>query len=185
MKTVAIMVRRNGPLKAMSPNLLAAAYTFLIEGFRGLDNAHGERWRHLWKSFVKGTREGLTMYVVIERDSKYHAMHMDLEGRLMELQDCFPETRAGKEAFRDWLKTGARFGHWEAAAGVPHPVFVPGSVSYDECSDAEMRDFHESAVEFLHTDFALEKLWPNMNPDDRPNMLEAAIKGDPDEEKKP
>lgn len=181
MKAVPILVRLERPLRFLPPVLLQALERVIFGWFRGLDQIHDRRWRRAWKVLFhsRDVHPILHIYHLADRSGPYHRMHMAIEGQVFEYQEAFPLTKAGREAFRDWLKTGAHFGHWEAAGG--QLVFVPDSLSYDECSDHEMREFHAAAMEFLRTPFALAHLWPAVHPEQRIEMLEAALR-EPEEE---
>lgn len=174
MKLSAVMVMPTIPLQHLPPRDLEAVSRFLFQTMRGLDAQHTRRWRRLWARVADG--ELLQLYPVVDRHLAFHQRHMAIEGRIFELQDGFVQ----REAFRVWLKTGAAFGHFEACDG--QLVFVPDSLSYDEASDDEMREFHEAAMEFLRTPHALATLWPAVRAEDRPAMLEAALR-DPQEER--
>ena len=183
-KATAIRVRAQQPLRFLPPPMLRALEWIVFQWFRGLDPEHDKRWRRAWKRlhFAKTPHPVWQLYDLSERSGPFHARHMAIEGRVFEYQDAFPLTKAGKEAFRDWLKTGAHCGHWDAAGG--QLVFVPGSLSFDDMSDDEMREFHEAAMEFLRTPLALATMFPVVHPDERLTMLEAALR-DPEEEDQP
>jgi hypothetical protein len=177
-QAVGIVVRLVVPFTTIPNVLVQAASQFLFECFRGQDENHDARWRRLWRSFAEGTRDQLHLWVIVGRSGKFHRRHMAIENAVFELQDHFEPTAAGRKGFRWWLKTGAAFGHYEASAG--ELVFVPDSTAYEECNDAQMREFHEAAMEFLRGDYALEVLWPHVDPRERRAMLAAAIEGDPE-----
>jgi hypothetical protein len=180
-KATAILVRAQRPLRFLPPAMLRALEWVVFQWFRGLDAEHDKRWRRAWWRMFRSKlpHPVWQLYDLSERSGPYHRMHMAVEGRVFEYQDAFPLTKAGKEAFRDWLKTGAHFGHWEGAVGAL--VFVPSSLSYDDCSDDDMREFHEAAIEFLHSPLALQTLFPVVRQDQRMQMLEACLR-EPDEE---
>jgi hypothetical protein len=94
---------------------------------------------------------------------------MAIEGRIYESQDGF-YSLAG---FRWWLKTGAGFGAYSHHNG--SLVFVPSSLSWEDCSDDEMREFTENALAYLRTPHALTTLWPAVAANDREAMLEAYL----------
>jgi hypothetical protein len=175
-KATAILVKAHRPLRFLPPADLQALERIIFHWFSGLDTVHNKRWRRTWARLFhsKVVQPIWQLYDLADRSGPFHRRHMTIEGQIFEYQEAFPLTKAGKEGFRDWLKTGAHFGHYEASAG--QLVFVPSSLSYDDCSDAEMREFHEAAIEFLGTPYALETLWPVVKPHQRIEMLEAALR---------
>lgn len=176
MKASAIMVKPALPLRMLEPRDLEVLSRVLFQYFRGLDERHTGRWRRLWGRLFR--EDGvLQLYPVVERNAAFHARHMAIETRVFENQDGFVSQRA----FREWLKTGACFGHFEAApaGGL---TFVPSSCSYEDCSDDEMREFHDDALAFLRSPHALATLWPAMAPHERADNLELLLR-DPEEER--
>jgi hypothetical protein len=171
-KATAILVKAHRPLRFLPPADLQALERIIFHWFSGLDAVHNKRWRLAWKRLFHATvpQPVWQLYDLADRSGPYHARHMAIEGRIFENQDGF----LLREGFRKWLKTGAAFGHYEASGG--HLVFVPSSLSYDDCSDAEMREFHEDAMVYLRTPLALETLWPVVKPHQRIEMLEAALR---------
>jgi hypothetical protein len=152
-KFTAILVHLAAPLSSRDPREQDYLRWLFGEFFRGIDAQHHRRWlRQVARWFTRGGN--WTFYPVESRDGRYHRMHMAMEQRIYRHQEAF----ASVKAFRVWLKTGACFGHYEASAG--RLVFVPSSCSYEDCSDDEMREFHQDALEFLRTPYALGRLWP-------------------------
>lgn len=177
MKTTAVLVQLHRPLRFLPKPLVDALSRVLFGWIKGVDAVHDSRWRRLWEHLFHSKRINptLSLYVVTERSGQFHARHMAIEGRLFDRQETFV-TRAG---LRNWLKTGAAFGQFEATpAGL---VFVPASTSYDDCSDDEMREFHEDAMRFLHTPAALATLWPYAPENSRMHGLEDCLR-DPTKE---
>lgn len=178
MKLSAIMVRLPFPLRMLSGIELEVLSRILFEYFQGLSPEHAARWKRIWRRLYH--RGGnLSFFPVVERSGKFHARHMAIEDRIFEHQDNFPPNRAGKNAFREWLKTGAVFGHWEASAG--QLVFVPDSLKYEDCSDDEMREFHQAAIDFLRTPYAVHTLWPAMSEAHAFETIESLLENPADE----
>jgi hypothetical protein len=178
-KTSAIIVTLHRPLRFLPGPLVEALSKILFQWFRGADATHDQRWRRLWANLFhsKTPEPSLSLYVVQERSGVFHARHMAIEGRIFENQEQFL-TRNG---FRTWLKTGAAFGRFVATpAGL---VFEPSSTSYDDCSDDEMREFHEDAIRFLQTPRALMELWPHITHPERVLMLETWLRNPTADEK--
>lgn len=174
MKATAIMVKARGPLSRLPPDMRAVLSVVLFQWFEGLDEENDQAWKRMWGDLYH-TREEvpvLSLYLAKDRSGAFHHRHMAIEGRIFDHQEPY----AGHQlrAFRDWLKTGAAFGTWESGR------FTPSSLSYDECSDAEMRTFHKNAMAFLHTPAALAHLFPACPPEKRDAMLEALIQPPPE-----
>jgi len=171
-KTTSIMVMPTVPLMHLPPAEREIVSRFLFQTMQGLDEQHTRRWRRMWSRVAQG--EILQLYPVVARSLSFHRRHMAIERRLFENQDGFPPTKAGEQAFRFWLKTGAAHGRYELVDG--DLKFIPSSLSYDETSDDEMREFHEAAMEFLSTPRALRRLWPAVKPAQRLEMLETLLR---------
>jgi hypothetical protein len=170
-KSSAIIVRFHRPLRFLPPAWIEILSRILFQWIRGVDARHDRRWRRLGRYYFHTIDQHPVMqfYPVRKRSGRFHRRHMAIEERVFDNQDGFLNC----DAFRDWLKTGAHFGQFEASCG--QLVFVPASTSYDDCSDDEMREFHDAAMEFLRTPYALAVLWPVVRPDDRLQMLELAL----------
>lgn len=161
------MVVARLPLSQLAPTERGILSYILFECIVGISPEHTRRWRRVWRRFME---EGvLHFFPVVARSRPFHARHMAIEDRIFEHQDGFPSVKG----FRWWLKAGASFGHFEAIAG--QLVFVPSSLSYEECSDDELREFHDDAVAFLRTPHALATLWPAMAPDESAKTLELLL----------
>lgn len=171
MKASAVMVTPVVPLRDLPPAELEVVSRFLFRHMRGLNAEHSRRWRRMWGRVAQG--EVLQVYPVVDRSLAYHRRHMAIEGRIFEHQDGFAPTKTGERAFRNWLKVGASLVKLELEGG--EPKWLPGSCSYDELSDDEFREFHEAAMDFLHTPRALRKLWPAVRSAQRLEMLESVL----------
>lgn len=167
------MVRLPGPMSFLEGPILRAVSWFLFRYVQGLSTEHTQRWRQMWLRIRDGGT--LTLFNAADRSGAFHAMHMAIEDRIFEHQDCFEPDAPGKRAFRLWLKTGAVFGNYVVVQGVGL-VFEPSSCNWEDCSDDEMREFHEAAMQFLRRPYALERLWPAARPQDRLEMLERLLK---------
>lgn len=171
MKLSAILVHPTIPLQTLPPAEVDVIRRFLFRNMRGADEVHDRRWRRLWGRVAAG--EVLQLYPVVERSLAYHCRHMAIERRIFENQDGFAPTEAGRRAFRNWLKVGASLVTLELEGG--EPKWLPGSVSYEDLSDDEFREFHEAAIDFLRTPRALRKLWPAVAAEQRMEMLESNL----------
>ncbi len=174
MKRSLVMVKPHVPLSMLAPFELEILSRVLFQYIEGLSAEHNTRWRRFWRRWLHSNRtQGF--YPDEERSGAFHARHMAIEDRIYEHQDGFVQ----RKAFRLWLKTGAVFGNFVASGGAL--VFEPSSLSYEDCSDDEMREFHEDAIEFLRTPLALATLWPAMSEDDRMETLESLLRKPDDE----
>lgn len=142
----------------------------LIDNIRGVDREHDRRWRRFVGILIDSQPDEITEFLNARtRSMPFHKRWMAIERAVFENQDGFIHVRR----FRDWLKTGAGWGKFESTPkGL---VFVPGSVSFDEASDDEMREFVRAAEDFLHTPFAQEKLWPDLTPQRRAQMVDGLL----------
>lgn len=171
MKTTSILVRLDAPLRFLPPNVIGALEMVLFQWFHGMDAQHDARWKRVWRRLFhsKEQHPSLQAWIDVDRSRPFHARWMAIERRIFENQDGFYNLGG----FREWLKTGAAFGHYEASAG--RLVFVPSSLSYEDASDDEMREYAEDALAFLRTPLALATLWPAVAERHRGEMLEAAL----------
>lgn len=150
----------------------------LLDGVRGVDREHDRRWRRFVGALINSQPGEVTEFINARtRYMPFHKRWMAVERTIFENQDGFVHVRR----FRDWLKTGAAWGRFEpTAAGL---VFVPGSLSFDEASDDEMREFVRNAEEFLRTPRAQKKLWPHLKAKQRAEMVEALLANQNEEER--
>jgi hypothetical protein len=177
-KQSAILIMLTEPVEALPAFELDAVRRFLTQRVRGLSDDHHRRWLRFLRRLTQG--EVSEFYPVVDRAGPFHARHMALESRLFENQDCFQPTKAGERAFRNWLKVGASLVTLELHGD--EPKFLPGSCSYEEMSDDEMREFHDAAMAWLHSPVALKKLWPAMKSTERVQTLELLLANPKDQD---
>ncbi len=159
------------PLRQLPPQEVDVIRRFLFENIRGANDVHDKRWRHLWGRFWRAEPgEVFELLNKADRSLPFHGRWMAIEQRIFDNQDAYVH----QERFRDWLKTGSGFGTYHLVDG--KMKFVPASVSYEKCSDDEMREFAAAALDFLHTDRALRKLWPHLPRAKRQDMLETVLR---------
>lgn len=171
MKLTSVLVQLDAPMRYLPSDVQHALDRFLFHWCKGMDPQHDASWRRMWRRLFhsKEQRPSLCLFVDVERSRPFHARWMAIEQRLYSMQDGFYNLGG----FRTWIKAGAAFGHYEAtAAGLQ---FVPSSLSYEDCSDEEFRQFADDALAFLRTPHALETLWPLVAEKDREEMLDAAL----------
>lgn len=172
MKATSVLVQLAAPIRHAPPDMRRGALDFLYNWCSGMDARHDLRWRRIWHRLYNAPEEhpSLQLWIRGDRSRPFHARWMAAETRIYAAQDGFYNL----EGFREWLKTGAAFGHYEASpAG--NLVFAPSSLSWENCSDDEMREFAADALAFLHTPLALATLWPAVREHDRLAMLQACL----------
>lgn len=143
----------------------------LFEAFGGLDDKSERRWRRFWNGLLRAEPgEIATVQTARKRSGPFHRRHMLIESRVFDAQ----ERIADFEQFRLWLKVGAGFVDWMAGpkGGV---VPVPKSISYAECDEDTMREFHEAAIAFLRSQHAIAYLWPKLPALQREQAIEAVL----------
>lgn len=169
-KAAAILIAPVVDLSTFHESELAIVRKFLFHCIRGLDKQHDKRWRAFWRRIFKACAgEVIQLLDQADRSNKFHRRHMAIEQRLFDSQERWTNI----ERFRDWLKTGAGFGHYEIVG--TRMKFIPSSTSYEQCSDAEMREFHENLMVFLHAPYAQRRLWPHLKAEQRQGMLDAVL----------
>lgn len=149
----------------------SAVRRVLFEMIGGLGEMHQKRWARFWSGFLRAEPgEMVTITTTTKRSGPFHRRHMLIESRIFEAQERIPEF----ESFRLWLKIGAGFVDWMAGpkGGV---VPVPKSISYSECEEGVMREFHENAIRFLREPHAIKFLWPKLPDAQRFDAMEALL----------
>lgn len=106
----------------------------------------------------------------LPRIGGFHRLHMKMEQDVFQAQ----ERIAVFDNFRNWLKVGSGFVEWMAGAkgGV---IPIPKSISYAECDEGVMREFHENSVQFLRGEHAIKYLWPHLTPIQGGEMIEVIL----------
>jgi hypothetical protein len=169
-KASIIMVAPQVNLRALPLAERQVVSHFLFDCIRGLDAKHDKRWRRLWnRIWYSEPGEAAEIAALQPRSLVFHKRHMAIEQRLFDSQERWTNL----DRFRDWLKTGAGFGHYEVAGG--RMRFIPASCAYEECSDDEMREFHTAMVEWLHSPYPQRRLWPHIPAAQRSAMLETVL----------
>lgn len=165
-----IVLVKRAPLD-LSERDSALVRSVLFDCIAGLGELHQKRWARFWNWFLKAEPgEVAEIRTRRERHGKFHRRHMLIETRVFDAQ----ERIKGFEQFRYWLKVGAGFVDWMAGpkGGV---VPVPKSISYAECEEDEMREFHEAAIDFLRTEHAIAYLWPKLSVTHRRDAIDAVL----------
>lgn len=159
------------PLHQLPPSEIDVLRRFFSEHVRGMDGANHKRWTRFARNlFNASAGEGFQLYLVEERSGPFHRRHRVILERIFEVQERYRDI----ERMHDWIKVGAGFVRWEAGKD-SKPVAIPRSTSFPECSEAEMREYHAAAVEFLRTPFALRRLFTHVKPSLRAEMLETLM----------
>lgn len=134
----------------------ATVRRFLMENLSGATDKDTRAWNNFIRAMdAAGSGEFFTFKIERRRQGWYHRKHMALISAVFKSQ----ERIADFEAFRLWVKIGSGFVDWMAGpkGGV---VPVPRSIAYANCSEEEMREFHEGCVAFLRTERAAHYLFP-------------------------
>lgn len=171
MKTSTILICPMVRLRELPEEDLEVLRRVLLDGIQGVNAQHQRRWLRLW-GWIFNAEPGdmLAIFSGQERNLRFHNRWMAIEQRLFDNQEGY----AHLERFRDWLKTGAGFGHYKhTRRGME---FCPSSVSYEQCSEDEMREFVAAAIEFLNTPQALATLFPAVPERQRHRVLEAVMR---------
>lgn len=174
-KPSAILITKTERLEDLPENERAVVRKFLFGGIQGLNDQHEKRWRRFWGRIQRAeVGEVFDLQIVVARSGQFHRRHMAIEQLLFDRQEQWDDIKK----FRAWLKTGAAWGHFEIVKN--RMKFVPSSLSYEDCSDDEMREVHESMVAFLRRPATQKRIWPHLSADQRHEMLENII--DPPEQ---
>lgn len=106
------------------------------------------------------------------RSGPFHRRHMAIETAVFEAQEKFQSF----EQFRNWLKVGSGFCDWVGGpkGGV---IPVPKSIAFDKLEEGEMRQVHDSMVEFLRSEHAGRALWRHLPSDKQTEMIESIFTG--------
>lgn len=175
-KTSAILICPTVALSSLPDNERDVLRRFFTAHVRGMDAKNDKRWRRfiaqLWRA---EPGEGFQLYRVEERSGPFHKRHRAILERLFQSQERFRLI----DKLHDWVKVGAGFTTWEEGK-TGKMVPRPRTTAFPECSEDDMREFHEAAVDFLHTERAQRFLWRHLKPAQRQEAIEAVL-ADPKE----
>lgn len=166
-----ILIAKQMSLSGMPEPERALVRHVLLDAVQGLNRQHDSRWRRWVNRLLRAEPGEVFGFLnLADRSGPYHRMHMKFEQTLFDHQERWLNLKG----MRDWLKVGAGWCDWAPGArgGI---VPVPKSVSYEDCSDDEMREVHEAMVAFLHTPHAQRYLWPHLKAPQRAEMLESIL----------
>lgn len=148
----------------------------LRAGLFGVIDGLSEQDRKSWRRFMTHLvdlepGEMATIETKIPRKLGFHRRHMMIEQAVFKAQDRM----ASFKQFRNWLKVGAGFCDF-----MPNRdgqlVAVPNSISFADCDEATMRQFHDDCVAFLRTEHAARFLWPHLDGARACEMVEAVFR---------
>lgn len=170
-KATSVLIVLKAPLRFLPQEVMNALSAVLFQWIEGGDEAHARRWRRMWRRLftTREQRPSLQLWIEVNRSRPYHARWMATEERIFDSQEGFYNL----PGLRWWLKTGAGFGRFEP--GHDCLLFVPSSLSWEDCSDDEMREFVDDVLAFLRTPHALAQLWPQVAENRREDMLDACL----------
>jgi hypothetical protein len=171
MKTSSILVCPVIALRNLPPNEVDVIRRFLFDHIRGMDAKNDKRWRRLWGRVWKAEPgEGFPIYDAEQRSGPFHRRHRIILERLFNAQERYRNI----DALHDHLKIKAYFVDWgEGKRGLP--VMVPRTTSFPECSENDMREFHNAMVDVLHSPAEQKHLWPHLSAPMRAEMLESVL----------
>lgn len=173
-KQSSILITKVHGLDHLHENQKAVIRFALMEAIQGANEEHNRRWRRWVNRLLNAEPGEMQQFMpIVERSGPFHRAHMALETRLFHSQEQF----FNQKQFRNWIKTGAGHVSWKQGPR-GNLIAEPLSTSFEECSDDEMREFHESAMAFLRTDHAMKFLWPHLKSKQRAEMLEEIINRD-------
>lgn len=133
---------------------------FLFSHMDGVTERDKKAWRSFWRAIGNaGSGEYFTITLRRRRSSKFHKLSFAVMQAVFKGQEVFEDFRI----FRAFIKLGAGFVDYVPNADGELRA-VPKSVSFDDCSEEEMRQFHDDAVAFMRTARAQKTLWPNASP---------------------
>jgi hypothetical protein len=132
---------------------------FLFEYLDGSSDKDKKAWRGFCNSLNKAVYgQYFSIKLWRQRNSKFHRRHMKMESEIFKAQEKFEEFRI----FRSWVKMGAGFVDY-----IPNRdgeiVAIPKSINFDDCSEEDMRQFHEDSMKFYRSEYCVSTLWPNLS----------------------
>ena len=130
---------------------------FLFQHLGGATEKDTKAWTRFCRALNEaGSGEYFSLKLERQRQGWFHRKHMGMISEVFKSQERIKDF----EQFRLWLKVGSGFVDW--MAGPTGGVFpVPKSISFDKCSEDEMRDFNDNVVAFLRTEHAAKYLFPD------------------------
>jgi hypothetical protein len=149
----------------------------ITEWLVGMDARMQKRWLRLWKDLERAEPgEGFQLYRAEARSGPYHRMHRAMLTRLFEQQDEYDD----EDAVHDWFKFKCYFVEWTEGPITGRPIPTPRSTNFDDCSEDEIREFHNRMVDKLHEPDTQAHFWPMKTLPERAETVEFILK-DPDE----
>lgn len=168
MTSIVLAKRVDTDLTEPQRQLLAGV---LFEILGGVTERDQKLWRGLWRELMAaGSGEIFALKFLIQRNGMFHRRHMKLESTLFDAQECYYSF----EQFRNWLKVGAGFCDWKVVRGQLVPQ--PRSISYEECDQPTMEQFHNDAIAFLRTRHAQEHLYSHLSAAKAEEMIETILR---------
>jgi len=166
-----ITLVKRAPLQ-LDDSQSSAVRLALFETIGGLGETSEKRWARFWNWFLRAEPgEVATITTTRKRSGPFHRRHMLIESRVFDAQERLTDF----EQFRVWLKVGAGFVDW-----MPGPkggvVPIPRSISYAECEEDVMREFHENAMRFLRGPHAARFLWPHATDAQRDAAMDRVLR---------
>lgn len=148
-----------------------AVRRFLFEYFRGVTEKDNRAWYRFCRALNEAVLgEYFSFKIQRQREGWFHRKHMGMISKVFKAQERVTDF----EQFRLWLKVGSGYVTW--MTGPKGGVFpVPKSISFEKCSEEEMREFHDGVVAFLRTEHAHKYLWPALTEQVADQGMEAIL----------
>lgn len=131
---------------------------YLFQMLDGYGDKDKKAWRSFWRAVGEAAAgEYFTVTVKRQRHSGFHRLSMAIMQAVFKAQERFEDFKV----FRAFVKLGAGFVDYVPNADGELRA-IPKSVSFEECSEEEIRDFHQNALAFLRTARAQQAIWPGV-----------------------
>lgn len=178
-KASAILVCVRAPLRELPDPVRDILRQLVTEWIVGMDARMQKRWLRLWSLFANAAPgEGFQVYNAEARSGPFHRMHRKVLSRLFEIQDEYDD----EDVVHDWFKFRCYFVTWTEGPITGRPIPTPRSTNFDECSEDEIREFHNRMVDKLHDPATQEHFWPHKTPAERVETVEFVLTRQPEEQ---
>lgn len=148
-----------------------AVRRFLFGMLDGCSANDKKAWRRFVRSMNEaGSGEYFTIRIERQRNGKFHRLCFAVLQAVFKAQEVFTDFRI----FRAFISLGAGFVDYVPNADGELRA-IPKSLSFNECSEEEIRQFFENAVLFLRTARAQKTLFPAVSPQIAEQGMEAIL----------
>lgn len=144
----------------LSDDDAAAVRRFLFEHLSGATPKDTAAWNRYVRAMNEaGSGEYFSIKIQRVRSGPFHRLCMSIMTAVFKAQERFEDFRI----FRQFVKIGAGFVDYIPDVDGSLKA-VPKSVSFDDCTEEEIRQFLPDAIAFFRTHGAQNTLWPNTSP---------------------